>query len=419
MTELYSKTPVQPLSPAGWARIALVSAIALSASLPMAWISLSKLLLFVAGLSALILRRKSKKPVQPLASVQTTVIVLAALSLFSTSLFWTVADLETALLALVKHAKLLEIILLTALIQSQREARLAILVFLGGQTLVLLASWLLVVGVPLRGPVSSLEYGVVFSSYLDQGIMLAVSAAVAWHVRPSLKLPLWMVFPLVAVALADVMLVLRGRTGYVVAFAMLALAMAWHIPKNLRFVTLICVPLTLAIALFQMSSQIQLRVSTIATEIQAYSKNPEAVSSSGWRLNSWTRSLGAIAEQPLRGHGVGGWTATVKRLQGPNAVEVFGKGPASNPHQEYLLWGVELGIAGIAFLILFMMSMARDFRNLPVPVYRAGLSVIVALAIACLFNSTLYDGLIGDYFCVLLGLLAAFGLRHPPETRND
>jgi hypothetical protein len=31
------------------------------------------------------------------------------------------------------------------------------------------------------------------------------------------------------------------------------------------------------------------------------------------------------------------------------------------------------------------------------------------MAVACLFNSALYDDLMGDYFCVVLGLLMALG----------
>jgi O-antigen ligase len=44
---------------------------------------------------------------------------------------------------------------------------------------------------------------------------------------------------------------------------------------------------------------------------------------------------------------------------------------------------------------------------------------VVALAIACMFNSSLYDGLIGDYFCIVLGLLLGLGLalrRDAPEA---
>jgi O-antigen ligase len=37
--------------------------------------------------------------------------------------------------------------------------------------------------------------------------------------------------------------------------------------------------------------------------------------------------------------------------------------------------------------------------------------VLLALVIACLFNSSLYDAYIGDFFCLALGLLLAYGAR--------
>ena len=111
------------------------------------------------------------------------------------------------------------------------------------------------------------------------------------------------------------------------------------------------------------------------------------------------------------GHGVGSWTDTAKRLEGSSATKVFGSGNASNPHQEYLLWGVELGMPGVLLLLAFMICVFQDARGFVPPVARGALSVLTAMAIACLFNSSLYDGLIGDFFVVTLGLLLALGLR--------
>lgn len=402
----------------GRARLGLVCLVAFSASLPMAWISLSKLILFIVGLFVLLVQTRSANSTRMRVPVQTTVLILVALSLFAVSLSWTAADFETGLLALVKHAKLLEIVLLVVLVRSWQEARVALLFFLVGQTLLVVLSWLLVAGMAIPYLGKSLDPGVVFSSYLDQGIMLAVSASVLWYLRGHLKIPSWLAFLVALAALANVLLVLRGRTGYIVAFAMLVTALSWRIPQKFRLLALVALPMTLGLVLFQSSNLIRDRVSIVASEVTAYSHNPETVSSSGWRLNSWTRSVSAISEQPLFGHGVGGWTATVKRLQGPSAMKVFGTGSASNPHQEYLLWGVELGIGGIALLIALLISLVHEFKTFSTSIYQAGLSAVVALAIACLFNSSLYDGLIGDYFCVLLGLLMAFG-RHQPDGANN
>ena len=116
--------------------------------------------------------------------------------------------------------------------------------------------------------------------------------------------------------------------------------------------------------------------------------------------------------KPLNGYGVGAWTPAIKHFEDSKvATELFGEGNHSNPHQEYLLWGVELGVGGLLLLIALMLCIARDALLFPTSIQRATLSVLAALAVACFFNSTLYDDWIGDFFCISLGLLIAMGSR--------
>jgi O-antigen ligase len=211
--------------------------------------------------------------------------------------------------------------------------------------------------------------------------------------------------------LADALLLLDGRTGYAVAIAMMSLATIWAMPQRLRWTAGVITPILLLCGMVLGSSHIQDRVTLILKESQSFSRQVETSTSSGWRLNAWQRSVQAIGEGPWYGHGVGSWAMTVKRLQGDDAVQVFGEGNASNPHQEYLLWGVELGILGPLLFVTIMLSIAADGRNFKPPVRKALWSVLAALAVACLFNSALYDDLIGDFFCVALGILLALGYR--------
>ena len=93
-------------------------------------------------------------------------------------------------------------------------------------------------------------------------------------------------------------------------------------------------------------------------------------------------------------------------------------GERSNPHQEYLLWGVQLGVPGIFLLLALMISIMKDTLSMETQAARATQSALLALAIACLFNSSLYDAQIGDFFCVVLGLLLALGL-HPQNPTSQ
>lgn len=400
--------------PAVWSfRLGLVCLAALSVSLPMAWISLAKVLVFVTALVVL-LGHVAGRRTDPQIRQLWTPWALAVLLLFSAcSLWWTGADLASALESFIKHAKLLEVVLLVSLIRSVAEARMAITFFACGQAFVLLSSWLMFIGIAVPWHANAPTPYVVFSTYLDQSIMFATTASVFWYLRSDKLWPRWLGIVLAALALANTLLLLEGRSGYAVALTALALAAMWTMPPRLRLATLVITPVVLLLGLSLGSAQVQERVTKILRESQEYASGQtvQMESSSGWRLNAWRRSLQAIQDKPLLGHGVGAWTPAVKRLEGSAATKVFGEGNHSNPHQEYLLWGVELGVGGSLLLLAALACMARDALRFPTNVQRATLAVLAATAVACLFNSALYDDLMGDFFCVALGVLMALGTR--------
>ena len=138
---------------------------------------------------------------------------------------------------------------------------------------------------------------------------------------------------------------------------------------------------------------------------------PEAVTSSGVRLSFWKTSLEAIAEKPLVGSGVGSWATEYNRIKRSDSAVHMDLGVGSNPHQEFLLWGVQLGVGGILLLLALLGAVLHDLKKMPVPVARAGQSVVAALVLSCLLNSSIYDAYIGDFFCLSLGVLLTFGLR--------
>jgi O-antigen ligase len=396
-------------------RLLVVCLAAVSVSLPMAWISVAKLLVFVLGLVNLITSHWGKRVGSNFEDLWSAPTVIAILLVFSLSMFWTTSEQEVAWLAFVKHGRILEILLLVSLIHTAREARIAIAAFAIGQGLLLLNSWILAAGVPNLWTSSHLvnpngRY-VVFSTYLDQSIIFSATAGVFWHLRSNQIWPRWLGGLFAAAALINVLLLLEGRTGYAVAVSVLSLAAMWKMPSRLRLATLFVTPIVLLTGLYFGSSQVQGRIADIVQESQTHANQAARVSSSGWRLNSWHRSLQAMKAEPWLGYGVGSWTTTVRKIEGKAATQIFGEGKAGNPHQEYLLWGVELGIGGTLLLLAFMGCLVRDALRFERSVAHATISVVAAMAVACLFNSSLYDALIGDYFCVALGLLLALGAR--------
>jgi O-antigen ligase len=337
----------------------------------------------------------------------------------ASSTLWTAADLPSALVTFVKHSKLLEIVLLVSLIRTVAEARTAITAFACGQAFMLLSSWLMFLGVNVPWHAHAPTPYVVFSTYLDQSIMFATVASVFWHLRHE---KLWS--PVIgavcaALAIANTLLVLEGRSGYLVALAALALAIMWAVPRRLRLAAFVIAPIVILAAVPLGSNQVQERIGKIITESQNFAKTQkvEVGDSSGWRLNAWRRSVQAMVDRPLQGYGVGAWTFAVKRMEGSTATEVFGESNQSNPHQEYLLWGVELGVGGLLLFLSTLVCMVRDAQQFLPPIKRAALAVLVSIAVACMFNSALYDDLMGDFLVVAIGLLMALGTRSMPVGR--
>ena len=420
MIPLFKVSP----SPSWNFRLALACFVAVSVSLPIAWISLSKVVLFITGLiyATKNLAQGETSEVGSTA-IWTNKYILFIVFLFGVSLLWTSADSASALHTLVKHSKILDIVLLVYLIRSATDARRVVGVFLTAQVAVLIISWFVAAGMPFpwgafNANTAGTRYVIFAESYIDQSLMFCVLAAVAWHIDPPILNSRWIAGAIALAALGNVFFLLPGRTGYVVGIAVISLTVMWAAPRQHRVWVVMGVPLLLLSALYLANEQSHQRLQQLVTETHQYSEQQEMLSSSGWRLNAWRRSLQAIKEQPAIGYGVGGWALAAKSFEGSNADAIFGSGNNSNPHQEFLLWGVELGVGGSLLLLGLLLCMARDAMAFPPPARKCMHSILAVVGIACLFNSALYDDLIGDYLCVAMGILYAYGIRHCALSRR-
>lgn len=387
---------------------------ALCAALPIGFISVAKVLLLLCTLVALVAGWIGRDQNTRATANTSTVVVLLALALAAASALWSTGSQAEASAAVVKHGKLILIPVLVYLIRSRREAQIAVAYFAGGQVFLLCSTWLLVAGVALPWAISrESQYShAVFSSYLDQSVMTAVLGALCWHMRSWLPFRHRSLLALCIVlgALACVFLVFQGRTGYSVAIALTVTAIWWEIPKKFRLMGAV-VFFVLLFSIFQSSSRLKAGVQEIGAGVEIFSKvGNVAASSTGTRLALWNRSMQSIMANPVLGSGAGSWGHELNRLEEANNSIAFA-GFNGNTHQEFLLWGVEMGLAGILMLCGILFALYRDGRGFEPTVARAHKSLLVALIVACMFNAALFDALIGDYFCIGLGLFMALGLQ--------
>ena len=379
--------------------------------LPIAFVSLAKLLLVVTGLIYLINPVTWQKTQRTFFPTMTVIWILLSILAMAVSITWSSAPSTDTYSSFAKYGKLLLIALLPLLIRSRQEGLLALTVFVTVQAFLLLSSWMLFLHLPMPWATSSTartQYAV-FSSYLDQGIMSAVLAAVCWHLRP-LLLHQWQQNTAVLVAVSavvNVLFVLEGRSGHLVAIALLSMAIMWALPKKYRLLVIL-LPFLIALGVYAGSVKVHERANLMISEASAFGNDTNRATSTGIRLGFWSDAIQIIKEHPWGGTGAGSWSTQynqLERARNAKHVDIAGNG---NPHQEYLLWGVQLGVPGLLLFCTLIAAMFRDSFKLERPFKRTSQSVIVAFAVACMFNSSLYDALIGDFFCVLLGLLFAF-----------
>ena len=405
-------------------RLLLVCALAASVSLPIGFLSLAKFTLFIGTLIILMGNRgtltSSTDSVvgKPLTAMLTFVILAA----FAASMTWTSGSKVEAFNSLSKYGKLLIIPIFCVLIRSRKEALFALASFCAAQLFLMLSAWMLFLKLPVPWALSqvSLSHNVVFSSYLDESLMSAVFAAVCWHLRALMpgKYGSYGAIAVCLLAVGNVFFLLQGRSAHVVTILLLTLAITWQMPRRYRVVVVV-LPFFLVLFLYFTSAKVQTRLDALTKEVQAFSfkqgANVESGTSSGIRLHFWHRAVQSISENPVVGSGAGSWSNEFNRLERINNSVPSNIQPLGNPHQEYLLWGVQLGVPGILLLLAWMISILKDTLAMDTQTARATQSSLLALAIACLFNSSLYDAQIGDFFCVILGLLLALG-SHPHHS---
>lgn len=386
----------------------------ISVSLGTAFSALGRLSLYLLALWLVISNLVSKEPKRfwPAASwsARWETWALMTVGYMALSVFWSNAEVTKAVLSWTRHARMLTIPLVWILLRNKIEFRLVLRVLVVTQLLVVASSWLLIWGinVPWATRFDAQTTFAVFGSYLEQSIMGATLAFILWHQREWIFGAYGEPVAIAAALFTSVQVLgfLNGRSGYLVFAALASLAIIYQLPKNWRWAGIL-VPFVTVAVLLASSKTARDRVMLVQQEVAGYSQRADINTSSGERLIYWQTSLKAIAEKPVFGSGSGGWNFEFKRLTNHKLTQSFYN--IDNPHQMFLLWAVEGGLIGLALLLGLIASIYLHSRLLSTSDARSLQSVLAALLIAGLTTSTIYGIGMGDYFCMLIGILLCAG----------
>jgi O-antigen ligase len=114
-------------------------------------------------------------------------------------------------------------------------------------------------------------------------------------------------------------------------------------------------------------------------------------------------SAAIIRDHPVIGVGTGGFAAAyAEQVTGSESRQT------TNPHQDYLLIGVQIGLVGIAALIALYALAWRQARRLRRRLHRDMLrGIVIVMVLGGLFNSLLHDHTEGLLFAWLMGVMCA------------
>lgn len=346
-----------------------------------------------------------------ISAVRDNPIVLPALAFFGMYLVGLVYGEATgreAMESLAKASDLLLIPILLYLFREEKIRRMALAGFLTAIVSMIVISYLLWLDViPPIGlfhitkddAYTPFHHRITHSSLMAFGAYLfAIKARL--EQRPAVRA----ICALLSIAaLANILFIVSGRTGYVVALALGAyfLVSVWRW-RGVAAAAAVILVLSVAVYLMPTSVPHQ-RLTMMAEEIAGWQPGEPSETSVGYRLEYYRNSLNLIAERPILGAGTGGF-------KGAYATLVKGKGMdlTVNPHNEYLMVTIQLGLVGLALLFWLLVTLWRRASALPGGFERsAARGLVVWILSASLVSSTLIDHTEGFFFVWMSALCFA------------
>ncbi len=388
--------------------MAALYCLAVSVSMGVALVSISKLLVVLAIAAKLVSLWRARQLRFVKSGYITFTAIAAGLAWLYLSLLWSEGGDGERMVSFMRHARLWVLPAVYYLIETRRDALKILVAFVVGQMFVVLSSWFLWLGVSLPWAITEfpLSAGIVFTSTLEQPVMSTLMLVMVWFLRAEIpqKWRQTVVITMLALTISNVFFVMTGRTGYLVMMLAISLAIFWLLPKKFR-PAVVFLPIVIALTLGLVSTRFQTKMTEIKRDVLEY-QNGNFDTSQAQRLDYWAKSLQAVQDKPLIGHGVGSWRVNYLRLGGADQVN-----PPSNPHQQFLLWMVEGGLIGLAFLLTIFATIYRDSGQLDSSAQQALRATLAITILMSMMNCPLFGAGMGEFILLMMGALLATNQR--------
>jgi O-antigen ligase len=354
------------------------------------------------------------------AAVRENPITVPALTMFAlivAGASYSSGPIDTILQSLNKYSKFLFLLLAISLLGEDKWRQRCWLAFSAAMVFTLASVYAgLWVHIPWAKEEVTTPSGwgtdhTIFKDYIAQGLLLSTFAAYA--ITRAIEAPgthkktMWAVLALLAII--AVLFLSNGRTGYLAVSCMLITYALAIVPKRLRLYALLVSTAFITVGLLS-SPNAQTRIGEVFAEAQTQLSAPMGVNrlngetSTGARLSMWAFSIEQIKERPLLGSGTGSYGSLVRSEcdDQPNCDVI-----SVHPHNQFLFFGVELGLIGLFSFCLYLYAAAKASAKLEPPRRALLLSFLAIFVVDSLVHGALWLAVENHLFTFILALLMA------------
>lgn len=326
---------------------------------------------------------------------RTALIAVALFVLFLVGITYSLGSWHHTMRGLDKYTKLLFLPVFMPLFQDEKSRVAAMLSFVVGVTVSVLAVWLGFVKYP-------------FVNAIDHSFLIAISAFIClrWMfvTRGVLRLLAASAF---IFGCSYLLMISVQRTGYI-ALAGLITVFVWQQWRWRGLLAGAVLLVGLFVSLNHFSPRFQGRIQLAVKEIKIYPQRIEKKKRSiGMRLAFAEHSWDAIKRHPVVGNGTGSFFDVYPTTGGPL---LYGRG-FSHPHNEYILIAFQLGFVGLIVFLAWFIAILRESSRLPIFEKQLVQGLVVAFMLLGLCNASLFVNPAGDAFIVLLAVMFSASLR--------
>jgi O-antigen ligase len=347
---------------------------------------------------------------EKLVAIRGNPVALAALALcglYLTGTLYTIGSGSEVLTTLSKAARLLLIPALMPLMQQAEWRKRGIAAFQASMLVTLLLSYLLWMGIlPANGWLKGTELDpVAFKAHITHNVFMAFAAflfalaAMDAKTRPGRIL----FFALCAAAVANVLVMVPGRTGHIVLIVLFTYFLCRQLRAKGFILAAVALGALAAAVSLSPDTMLHKRIMLADDELQQWRAGVPAdlKSSIGQRLEFLRNTIEVIRDNPVLGVGTGGFTAAYAALASRN-----GDAPTNNPHNEFLMIIAQFGLVGLLLLVCVFGAQWWLAARLPDRFDQAAArGFVLTMVVASLLSSTLLDHAEGLFFVYMGGLL--------------